>query len=41
MSWVNFTMDLATIPGLDTDKKEEDEVISPEEEELELRKQGY
>jgi hypothetical protein len=31
-------MDLATIPGIDTDKKEEDEVISPEEEELELRK---
>jgi hypothetical protein len=39
MSWANFMMDLATIPTDRTDPKKEDEpeVVSPEDEEKELR----
>ena len=41
MSWVNFTMDLATIPStepISKDKSEDIEVISPENEAAELRR---
>jgi len=40
MSWMNFTMDLATIPNTDTKPKSEEETIhvSPEDEAAELRK---
>ncbi|WP_133575169.1 hypothetical protein [Pedobacter metabolipauper] len=39
MSWINFLMDLATIPSSESDSKKEDEdqVVSPEDEEKELR----
>jgi hypothetical protein len=39
MSWANFMMDLATIPtdGMDSKKEDEPEVVSPEDEERELR----
>ena len=39
MSWANFMMDLATIPNdqIDSKKEDEPEVVSPEDEEKELR----
>jgi hypothetical protein len=38
MSWLNFTMDLASIPPFEASNKKEVEVVKPENERDSLRK---